>query len=381
MGNLSPASTPAVPRPEKAQPRKFYTSSSWIEGRAVEQAETVARLEGVRSVAVFPDLHPGKYGPVGAAVLSERVHPLLVGNDVGCGMALFALDLPLRKLSAEKAARRLRRLQEEWDGDAAALLEAAGLDPELFPGSVGTIGGGNHFCELQAVDETFVPGFVEQGRAYLLVHSGSRAFGERVLSSVPDGKGMGMPANDPDAVAYLRLHDQAVAWARLNRRVIAHRAAAALCADAEEICDVPHNLVKRRGDCFVHYKGAAAPDAGALAPVAGSRASLSFVVRALAGPDEALGGISHGAGRKYDRASMHRRVGRVRSERDAMARNPWGGHVVCEDRDLMVEEAAQAYKDAGRVVADLQSCGLVEPVAAMRPLVTFKKARTEGDGE
>jgi len=87
-----------------------------------------------------------------------------------------------------------------------------------------------------------------------------------------------------------------------------------------------------------------------------------------------LGGISHGAGRKYDRATMHGRSGRNRSERDALLRNEWGGQLICDDRDLVIEEAASAYKDAGRVVQDLVDAGLVQALAAMRPLVTYKKA-------
>jgi release factor H-coupled RctB family protein len=60
-----------------------------------------------------------------------------------------------------------------------------------------------------------------------------------------------------------------------------------------------------------------------------------------------------------------------------MERNQFGGRIVCEDRDLLLEEAGEAYKDAGRVVADLVAFGLVSHVASMRPLVTFKRARGE----
>lgn len=116
-----------------------------------------------------------------------------------------------------------------------------------------------------------------------------------------------------------------------------------------------------------------------MAPVAGSRATLSYVVRATEKVVGSLGGISHGAGRKYDRATMHGRVGRTRSERDDLLRNAWGGIAICGDRDLVIEEAPSAYKDAGQVVADLEAVGLVESLAAMRPLVTYKKAIDEDD--
>ena len=124
----------------------------------------------------------------------------------------------------------------------------------------------------------------------------------------------------------------------------------------------------------MHHKGAAAVDSGDLVPIAGSRASLSYVVRAREEVHQSLGAVSHGAGRKYDRASMHGRVGTSRSHREQLARNDGGGRAICDDRALLIEEAASAYKDCGQVVADLEEHQLVERVAAMRPLVTYKKA-------
>jgi release factor H-coupled RctB family protein len=188
-----------------------------------------------------------------------------------------------------------------------------------------------------------------------------------------------MDAESGMAEEYLARHDGAVAWAALNRRIIAERAAEALRANVRLVCDVPHNLVRRSASGWRHYKGSAAVVPGGLAPVAGSRATLSHIVRAADDMEKSLGGISHGAGRKYDRASMHHRVGRSRSDRDAMDRNPYGGRIVCEDKDLLLEEAGEAYKDSGRVVEDLAAFGLVIPVASMRPIVTFKRARAEHD--
>ncbi|WP_257883525.1 RtcB family protein [Roseobacter insulae] len=64
---------------------KFYTPAAWIEGRAEAQLEEIAGWTGVQKIAAFPDLHPGKYGPVGRAVFLDRVFPQLIGNDIGCG--------------------------------------------------------------------------------------------------------------------------------------------------------------------------------------------------------------------------------------------------------------------------------------------------------
>src|SRR3954469_23520446 len=137
----------------------FYSSTSWIEGAAVRQLNAVAELPGVRAVAGMPDLHPGKFGPVGCAILADHIHPAFVGSDAGCGMALFALDLASRRIRVDKAAERLRDVAKPYDGDVAGELAACELTSSDFDSSLGTIGGGNHFCELQAVEEVFDASF------------------------------------------------------------------------------------------------------------------------------------------------------------------------------------------------------------------------------
>ncbi|MBY5786524.1 RNA ligase RtcB family protein [Rhizobium leguminosarum] len=388
MGNsIGSGSSPMTSSTRPAVINRFFSGSAWIEGAALDQLDEMSRLPGVLEIAAFPDLHPGKYGATGVALLSSRLHPLLIGNDIGCGMSLFGLDLPLHKLKIDRAAERLRRLEAQAIGDVSELLAEAGLPVDPSSGALGTIGGGNHFCELQTVE-----GLANGGRAagldgqglYLLVHSGSRALGATVFSetvAAHSGLTAGLDPGSQTGAAWLASHDRCVAWASLNRRLIAERAAAALRADLRLIADVPHNLVRPSDRGFVHYKGAAAVVAGELAPIAGSRASLSYVVRPSAGVARSLGGISHGAGRKYDRATMHGRVGRNRSEREQLLRNSWGGIAICDDRSLVVEEAASAYKDAGQVVTDLENESLIVRLASFRPLVTFKKAVDEAQVE
>ncbi|WP_245436813.1 RNA ligase RtcB family protein [Rhizobium chutanense] len=377
---MTPSAHPAVIN-------RFFSGSAWIEGAALNQLDEMSRLPGVLEIAAFPDLHPGKYGATGVALLSSRLHPLLIGNDIGCGMSLFALDLPLRKLKIDKAAERLRRLEAQVIGDVSDLLAETGLPADLAPGALGTIGGGNHFCELQAVEDLAEGGRIaglDDQQLYLLVHSGSRALGAAVFSeavAAHPGLVAGLDPRSEAGGAWLASHDRCVAWASLNRRLIAARAAAALRADLSLVADIPHNLVRRSDRGFVHYKGAAAVRPGELAPIAGSRASLSHVVLATDGVGRSLGGISHGAGRKYDRATMHGRVGRNRSEREQLLRNAWGGVAICDDRALVVEEAASAYKDAGQVASDLENGGLIVGLASLRPLVTFKKAVDEAEVE
>ena len=356
----------------------FASAKSWLEDAAIRQLEQVAALPGVTAVAAMPDLHPGKYGPVGCGILADAVYPQLVGSDIGCGMGLYRLDASARKLRLDKLAERLAELDQPWDGDVRAAVDEAGLAAGDFDGSLGSIGGGNHFCEVQAIDE-IVDGEaaaragLDPEAVFVLVHSGSRGLGHSILEPHLGG---GMVTLDPASaagLAYLAAHDQAVAWARLNRRIIAARAAHATRADATPVADLAHNMVEVTAAGALHRKGAAAADRG-LVPVPGSRGTLSYLVEPLhPSRPEALASLAHGAGRKHDRASMHGRVQAKRSDVARLERNPWGGIVVCGDRDLLVEEAPDAYKAIERVIDDLVEHGLARVVATFRPLVTFKK--------
>ena len=355
----------------------FYSTRSWIEGNATKQLEDVASLPGVKAVAGMPDLHPGKYGPVGCSVLADRIYPLLVGSDIGCGMGLFQLDLAVRKLRIDRAASRLRTLEAPWEGSVVEALAEAGLARTPYDASLGTIGGGNHFCELQAIEEILVPeAAAEAGlnpsQVCLLVHSGSRGLGFSILQrQLAAGAAHLDPASGPGR-AYLAEHDIAVRWAALNRRVIAERATEAVSTACRAIAHLSHNLVEVTGGGVLHRKGTAPADRG-LVPIPGSRGTLSYLVEPLAAArPETQASLAHGAGRKFDRASMHGRIRTGKADRAKQARNPFGGIVVCEDRDLIVEEAPEAYKSIDRVIADLADFGLARVVATFRPLVTFK---------
>ncbi len=362
--------------------RHFHTSASWIEGVAIDQAAGLAALGGVTALATMPDLHPGKYGPVGTAMLADRLHPRIVGSDIGCGMAFFRLDLERRKLRLDRVAERLTRLERPLGADeAAARREAFGLAPSAHDGALGSIGGGNHFCELQGVDAILdaeaaaAAGIVADG-VHLLVHSGSRGLGAEVFRQAADGGAAGLDPDGADGAVYLAGHDHALAFAALNRLIVAERAAEALRAEMTALLDRPHNFAERTAAGILHRKGAAPADRG-LVPIPGSRASPSYLVAPTLADPGALASLAHGAGRRFDRSSMAGRVGRRKSDLDRLVRNPYGGHVVCTDRVLLVEEAPEAYKSAEAVVADLVHFGLVRPVARLVPLVTFKTARPD----
>lgn len=358
----------------------FASSKAWIEGNALQQLDHVADLAGVTAVAAMPDLHAGKYGPVGSAILADCVYPQLAGSDIGCGMGLFELDAAARDLRLDKLAERLRVLDQPWTGDIAEELSSAGLAPSAYDTSLGSIGGGNHFCEVQAIEEIFAPDVAEAAGldrdvAYVLVHSGSRGLGRSILEKhLPNGM-KPLTERETDLAGYMAEHDHALAWARLNRALIAKRAGEAARADVACVTDVPHNFIEACEDGYLHRKGAASSARG-LVPVPGSRGTLSYLVEPIAHPD-ALMSLAHGAGRKFERGSMHGRVGRKKSDIARLVRNPFGGVVVCEDRDLLVEEAPEAYKSITRVIEDLVGFGLARIVASFRPLVTFKTGRAK----
>ena len=362
----------------------FASSTAWIEDAAVRQLEHLANRRGVGAVAGMPDLHPGHHGPVGCAAEAEGiVHADIIGTDIGCGMQFWSLDMPERKLRLEKAAERLTSLEGPWSGDAETRLQDEGLsneglDVSTYAGALGTIGGGNHFCEVQVItdivdaDAASAAG-LEMGALGLLVHSGSRGFGAAVLARHYHAGTAGLPLEE-GGLAYLSDHDRALAFARLNRQIIAERAMVALRTEGLLRLDVPHNLAERKGTRILHRKGAAPSDRG-LVPVPGSRGAVTYLVAPLPAPSEALCSIAHGAGRKHDRGSMEKRVRTSPGDLERLARTPFGGRVICTDPQLLIEEAKDAYKDIHKVIADLEAMSLVRVVAILRPLVTFKTAR------
>ncbi|MEP4928422.1 MAG: RtcB family protein [Hyphomicrobiales bacterium] len=193
------------------------------------------------------------------------------------------------------------------------------------------------------------------------------------MGSLPQGAFSGMNPGETTTQDYMQSHDNAVLWASLNRPIIAERAAEALRADLHLIADAPHNLLTQHGDDWLHRKGAASAASG-LVPLAGSRATPGYLLRPIDQPD-ALMSTAHGAGRRYDRSSMHGRVRAKRSDVEAMQRTSFGGRIICQDRDLLIEEAPLAYKSSQSVVADLETTGAAKSVAMFHPLLTFKKTR------
>src|SRR5689334_20168580 len=134
--------------------RLFASANSWIEGEALRQLYATSKLEGMRLAVGFPNLHPGKGGAVGAAFVAEGlIYPYLIGGDIGCGMALFKIDLVRRDVKLDRWAQVPFDLEHVWTIEIHEVLAMEELESTDFDNSLGTLGGGNHFAELQAVEE------------------------------------------------------------------------------------------------------------------------------------------------------------------------------------------------------------------------------------
>ena len=356
----------------------FAAPTSWIESGALAQCHQVAALDGMLHVAAMPDLHPGKGAPIGAAMTSTVLYPFLVGSDIGCGIAVY--PIALRRAVPERLAPRFPDLDHPPEPDDPAWAVLGGEIPGGHREGLGTVGRGNHFVELARVGAVLAPAHADRlglaaGDLVLVVHSGSRGLGERILRGHTEVHGAG-PTADP--AGYLAAHDDAVRWGSLNRRLMAARVAHALGAEpAEPIVDECHNLVEVRDGAYLHRKGAARGD-GRDVLVAGTRGTPSYLVAAHAGADAGYS-VAHGAGRKMSRADALRR-GKAKHTVAELRRTPVGSLVVCGDRQLLFEEAPTAYKRIEQVIADLTGHGLATPVATTVPLVTYKTAELGGHG-
>ncbi|MBZ7323396.1 RNA ligase RtcB family protein, partial [Klebsiella oxytoca] len=352
----------------------------WIEGLAIQQLHTTANLPHMQRVVGMPDLHPGRGYPIGAAFFSlGHLYPALVGNDIGCGMALWQTDILARKYNADKFEKKLSAM-----GDVA---QASWLDEHLpenllthpWRSALGSIGGGNHFAELQQVEQVvdndrFQQAGLDAQRLLLLAHSGSRGLGQSILQHhIAAFSHDGLAEGSAAARDYLAEHDDALAFARVNRYLIATRILQQIRADGRSVLDIAHNFVESCSvdglQGWLHRKGATPDDRG-LVIIPGSRGDHSWLVQPVT-REETLHSLAHGAGRKWMRTECKGRLSGKYTPAQ-LARTELGSRVICRDRQLIYEEAPQAYKSVESVLNCLVQAGLVEPIARLRPLLTLK---------
>jgi tRNA-splicing ligase RtcB (3'-phosphate/5'-hydroxy nucleic acid ligase) len=363
-----------------------------MEPGAREAIERVRRAEDVVHVAVMPDVHVAGDVCVGTAMATRRlIYPAAVGGDIGCGMLAMAFDASADVLrDAESAGKLLRAIGENIPAvrrhRSRTLALPAALDPAALshpalaalarPGEegrlqFGTLGGGNHFIELQADGDD---------RLWLMIHSGSRAMGQEVKRhhvARASRRSAGMPALDAEAAegqAYLADQQWARTYAEENRRAMGEILAALLRSQfriepvAESMIGCDHNHVRREEHfgqmLFVHRKGAMPADRDAPGIVPGSMGTRSFHVAGL-GCADSLRSSAHGAGRLFSRHQARRRFGAADVRRQM--RGVWFDPRIGE---VLREESPAAYKNVEAVMRAQQA--LVAITRVLRPLLVFK---------
>jgi release factor H-coupled RctB family protein len=301
---------------------------------------------------------------------------------------LFKTDLVQRDIKLNRWTNLGFDLEHPWQGSVEEVLAASELESTDYDQVLGTLGGGNHFAELQMVDEVLdakafkLFGLGKQ-QLVVLIHSGSRGLGESILCDyVAEHQASG---SDPESFAasdYVQGHDLAVQWARVNRGLLAQRFVQQLGAEAALLWDACHNSITLREhegeSVWVHRKGAVAAESEAVV-IPGSRGSLSYLVKPLGDGEHRAWSLAHGAGRKWARSEARVRM-RERFGKHQLTQTPLGGRVICEERDLLYEEAPAAYKNIEDVIQELVNAGLASVIATFRPLLTYKtraKIRTE----
>jgi len=383
----------------------------WLEGAAIAQLQVASRLPGMAFAFGLPDLHPGRGMPVGAAFLGEQLYPHLVGSDIGCGVAVWKANAKGKRPATEKWAKKLKLDAPLGIEDAMEALAKRGLDGSdwswHFRG-FGTIGRGNHFAELGVCEKPQEGSPLQEGDLVLLVHSGSRSFGESVGSAHWEARGARSLEPETEAgQAWLRAQPVALAFAEENRAAIARRFLDQIGLEGEFVLDVCHNYAEEilvstedlsplrafaeqapggfdasalpgllaseaGGSAWMTRKGAASSQRGLVA-IAGSRGTPSFIFEPSARAPLLASGwsLAHGAGRKWARADCKDRLSH-RFNPEQLRRPAPGSFVVCDDKDLLFEEAPQAYKDIEPVIAALEAAGAGRAVCQTRPILSYK---------
>ncbi|MFO8142617.1 MAG: RtcB family protein [Marinobacter sp.] len=375
-----------------------------IEDGALVQAENLANLPfAFKHIALMPDTHLGYGMPIGGVLATENVIvPNAVGVDIGCGVR--AVKTGLTMLDQETIKIIMGGSKENHGGIRSSIpvgykhhsKKQAGIwmpsfrkdSPQILYDfyeagrkQVGTLGGGNHFIEIQKGSDGFI---------WLMIHSGSRNIGyqvanyfndiaealnEKWFSQVPKVWGLAfLPLDTQEGQGYLKAMDYCVEFARCNRALMMRNVKAAVSEVCSEVVfleefDVAHNYAALEHhfgrNVVVHRKGATKAMNGQLGIIPGSQGTSSFIVEGLGNPDSFMS-CSHGAGRKMGRKQAIRElnleVEKKRLDDQGIV------HSIRNEKDL--DEAAGAYKDIDEVMENQKD--LVVPFVELKPLAVIK---------
>jgi len=376
-------------------PIKLWLSR--IEPGALEQAKHLANLPfAFHHIAIMPDAHVGYGMPIGGVLAAEGVIiPNAVGVDIGCGMC--AAKTTLKKISKDKLKEIFEEIRKiiptgfshhEKQQNLNAMPELINDLPviksqfERARRQVGTLGGGNHFAEIQRGSDGYI---------WVMVHSGSRNIGKRVAdyynklairlrkkfqSDIPLKWQLDFfPADSEEGHQYFSEMSYCVDFALASRKlmlgnidgIFRTKTSGELLLD--EMINIAHNYVSFEKhfekDVIVHRKGATQAKKGQLGIIPGSQGSRSFIVRGKGNP-ESFKSCSHGAGRKIGRNEARRTL--ILEEEIKKLDQKGILHGIRGRRDL--DEAPGAYKDINEVMES--QADLVEVLAVLEPLAVVK---------
>ena len=381
------------------RPVKIWTDD--VEESAMQQIENLCTLPFLfHHLAIMPDVHAGMGMPIGGVLACvDAVIPNAVGVDIGCGMCAVKTNWRVEDISADVLRKQIMRgireriplgmdhhkerqdesyLPQGHDIDKLTVVKAQYISAQR---QVGTLGGGNHFIELQRD---------EQGKLWIMIHSGSRNLGkqvgdhynklavmlnERWHSMVkPELRLAFLPLRTQEFNDYWAEMQYCVEFALCNRRLMMERIQEVI-ADAlpgiefEPMINIAHNYAAWEHhygkNVIVHRKGATLAREGIVGIIPGSQGTASYIVEGLGNPDS-FNSCSHGAGRLMSRTAA---VKTLSLEDEVKKLNDQGiVHAIRSQRDL--EEAAGAYKDIEQVINN--ELDLVKILTRLLPIAVIK---------
>jgi len=365
-----------------------------IEDGAIQQAKDLANLPFVfKHIAIMPDSHQGYGMPIGGVMATRgAIVPNAVGVDIGCGMCavpttLQFCDVETLKIIMGKIREAVpvgfNHLKEkaEWDGfSQSPSIPVIEQELENSKYQLGTLGGGNHFIEIQKGSDGFI---------WIMIHSGSRNFGlkiaheyhkkakfwcEKWYSNIPNKDLSFFPVETKEGKEYFDAMNFALEFAKENRFRIIKQIKNAFSSSIPEVSfgeviNIHHNYAAWEHhfgeNVIVHRKGATLASEGTIGLIPGSQGTKSYIVKGKGNTDSFMS-CSHGAGRKMGRKQAQRELN-LESEQKRLD-NQGIIHSIQNVSDL--DEAAGAYKDI-KIVMDNQK-DLVEILMELNPLAVIK---------
>lgn len=350
--------------------------SDTLEGEAATQIERLLDQPFVKDsrIRIMPDAHAGAGCTIGTTMtIRDKVVPNLVGVDIGCGMETVVLrnqSIDLRQLDTFihlgipcgfETRQKAHKLSQDIDLDNLQCAKGVNLKRALL--SIGTLGGGNHFIEVDQDDD---------GILYLVVHSGSRNLGKQVAEHYQHEAARHLQGKVEHALAYCEgelladyLHDMAIIqhYADLNRRAMVQDMVRFMNLDIAERWTTTHNYIDL--DSMILRKGAISAQSGERVLIPINMRDGSLICLGKGNPDWNFS-APHGAGRLMSRGQAKRTIKMADYERSMQ------GIFSTTIDPSTLDEAPFAYKPIKEIIANIADT--VEIIRQIRPIYNFKAA-------